>query len=571
METQDSGAFEPYAQAFRKGDAPFLTWHELTPTGIRPLHLKRGEFLDLARRAAQALLAHGVGKGDRVVHGFSQNHYLDLVFRLAASWLGAVPVTINWEADTAERVCYKLEHTTARLLIHDTPFAKAFVARIAATLPNLPRLDLERPLNDWSPLAADPEDLSDQDEKIVIFTSGTTGLPKGVSHDYTSYTANCATFDAFWSLAPNDEMTAVVTSALHHANATAISDWCMRREGARLHLLPRYATSYWATLCEIAETTTGLVVAPLVSRHFDFLAELEERGQLPVSRERLGAALAKVQILIGSAPVGPTTIKRIRAFAGHLPVVRFGSSETCLQVMGIPPAMSDQSRQAAFERGWADENRCGYYIGRAHPGHTEVRVVAAIEQERADFMQDVAVGQPGYLITRGANLFCGYVGEPEETAKVLHQGWYLGLRDIGFCLHNPEDGGEDFYWMSRHSTLLIKGGANYAYDQIDAELNGFLRERLGLGASAIEVAVVGLRLDSEHEDQTCATVYLREDTPELRAAVKDLLLGPEARSLTKGARPDRLHFGEIARNFKGAVLVEALKQAFIDGGGLRNT
>ncbi len=567
METRDSGAFESYAQAFRERDAPFLTWHELTPTGMRPLHLSRGEFLELARRAAQVLGAYGVGKGDRVVHGFGQNHYLDLVFRLAASWLGAVPVTINWEADTAERVCYKLQHTAARLLIHDARFAEAYLAPIAAALPELPRLDLERPLSAWPPIATDPEDLSDQDEKIVIFTSGTTGQPKGVSHDYTSYSANSATFDAFWTLAPNDPITAVVTSALHHANATAISDWCMRRQGARLELLPRYTTGYWSTLCDIAETTAGLVVAPLVSRHFDFLAELEERGQLPVPRERLGAALAKVQILIGSAPVGPTTVRRIRAYAGRLPVVRFGSSETCLQVMGIPPSMPDQARQAAFERGWADANRCGYYIGRAHEGHTEVRIVAAIEPDQAGFMQDVPLGQPGYLVTRGANLFCGYVGEPEETAKVLHQGWYLGLRDIGFCLSNPEDGGRDFYWMSRHSTLLIKGGANYAYDQIDAELNLFLRERLGLGASEAEVAVVGMRLGSEHEDQTCATVWLQEDKPELRAAVERLLLGPEARALTKGARPDRLHFGEIARNFKGAVLVEDLKQAFMDGGG----
>ncbi len=276
--------------------------------------------------------------------------------------------------------------------------------------------------------------------------------------------------------------------------------------------------------------------------------------------------MAKVQILIGSAPLGPTTIGRIRDFAGHLPVVRFGSSETCLQVMGIPPTMSDAARLAAFERGWAEPERCGYYIGRSHAGHTEVRVVAAIEPDQPGFMAELPAGTPGYLVTRGANLFCGYVGEPEETAKVLYQGWYLGLRDIGFRLRNPDDGGDDFYWMSRKSTLLIKGGANYAYDQIDAELNAFLRERLGLSAGEVEVAVIGLRLLSEHEDATCATVYLHPDSPERRAAIERLLLGPEARALTKGARPDQLHFGPIARNFKGAVLVEELKQAFLDRG-----
>ncbi len=281
METRDSSAFEPYARAFEDREAPFLCWYAFTAQGCNRLDLSRGAFLALAARAAQALRQHGIGKGDRVVHGFGQNHYLDLVFRLGATWLGAVPVTVNWEADTPERVCYKVQHTGARLLIHDELFAPKYLPTIAATLPSLPLLDLAQPLGDWCAIADDPEDLSDQDERIVIFTSGTTGLPKGVSHDYTSYSANSATFDDFWGLHARDPLTTLVTSALHHANATAICDWSMRRAGGRIHLLSRYTTAYWSVLCELAEATTGLLVAPMVSRHFDFLAELDARDQLP--------------------------------------------------------------------------------------------------------------------------------------------------------------------------------------------------------------------------------------------------------------------------------------------------
>ena len=60
------------------------------------------------------------------------------------------------------------------------------------------------------------------------------------------------------------------------------------------------------------------------------------------------------------------------------------------------------------------------------------------------------------------------------TAKALRDdGWYLNLGDVGFWLGSASDGGRDFYWRARDSALLIRGGANYAYEQINAELAAF--------------------------------------------------------------------------------------------------
>ena len=100
------------------------------------------------------------------------------------------------------------------------------------------------------------------------------------------------------------------------------------------------------------------MAAPLVARHFDYLDSLIESG---------------------NAPVGPTTVKRFLKLAGGLPRVRFGSTETCLQVLGISYRLSQEEVQAAFERGrsheFDDEPKIGYYIGRPHPPHTKARVV----------------------------------------------------------------------------------------------------------------------------------------------------------------------------------------------------
>lgn len=112
--------------------------------------------------------------------------------------------------------------------------------------------------------------------------------------------------------------------------------------------------------------------------------------------------------------------------------------------------------------------------------------------------QKTEEGEVGQLVTRGLNLMTGYVDNNEATAKALHSPkkhhaaqednqtititnttstesdtslldnlkWYVNLGDICFWLRHYEDGGKDIYWVSRDSNLLIRGGANYSYDQV---------------------------------------------------------------------------------------------------------
>jgi len=159
----------------------------------------------------------------------------------------------------------------------------------------------------------------------------------------------------------------------HHTNSTAICDWAMRRPGARLHLLQRYTTPYWTVLArasagfaadgdagggggeggeaawagavEARASSGAVVVAPLVSRHIDFLESMAAAGTLPLPQAQLRLALSRVVLLLGSAPVGPTTVERLQRLAGTLPTVRFGSTETCLQAKGVSALTSARSRR----------------------------------------------------------------------------------------------------------------------------------------------------------------------------------------------------------------------------------
>jgi long-subunit acyl-CoA synthetase (AMP-forming) len=69
----------------------------------------------------------------------------------------------------------------------------------------------------------------------------------------------------------------------------------------------------------------------------------------------------------------------------------------------------------------------------------------------------------------------GYVKNETATKAAIHQdGWYTEFGDICFWLTHANDGGRDMYWQSRDSNLLIRGGANYAYEQVQSELKVYI-------------------------------------------------------------------------------------------------
>ena len=571
MDPMSQSNLAGYLEAFADPDAPFLTYYAFADDrSIQTRSFSRGQFLYLARQAAGSLHAHGCRPGERVLHAMSRNHYTDLAFRLGAVMLGTVPVTVNWQADNGERVLYKISATQPAALLVDHGFDRRTLSACCEEYPDLTVIRAED--LSASPVLAEDRFLHDRDpehSRIIIFTSGTTGQPKGVQLPYRSYAANRATFETLLDIRPDDRFAVVVVNPLHHTNSTAITDWALRRPGSRLHLVERYSTRYWRILVDVVGLGYDRIVAPTVSRHFDFLAELHETSRLPEPMDVLGPAMGEIDFLIGSAPVGPTTIGRLQEFAGRIPTVRFGSTETCLQVLGIPRQLGEAGRLGCFQRGWnhswQGEPACGYYIGRPTPPITECRIVRSITRDEPGFLADLGPGEPGYLITRGRNVMSGYVGAPEATDAVLPDGWYTGLRDVAFRLRNLQDGAWDYYWMSRDSALLVRGGANYAYDQINRELADFLASRYRLDPVSFDLAVVGLPLDSEHEDACCVTLELKKSISQAtRDAIAATFVDGARDNVTKGAKPDRLLLGSVPRNFKGAILVPELKKQFLD-------
>jgi acyl-CoA synthetase (AMP-forming)/AMP-acid ligase II len=557
--------FQEYKAGFEDRELPFLEYYSFAGKTVEKRALNRGEFWDLACSGARYLLDNGVVKGDRLLHCFSCNSFYDPVFRLVSVMVGCVPVTVNWQADDDERIVAKAEMTGAKFIIFDEEFAGRIEAirsqsRIEAAL-EAGALESYGNNGSWGPPA-----LKQDDEKIVIFTSGTTGEPKGVSLSYGNYLANKLTFEGYFGIPEKGQIDILLVNPLHHTNSTAFLDWAMRRTGTKIHLLQRYSTPYWKILVDVARQKRDLLIAPMVSRHIDFLEELNNRSELPAELSEIRSALSASDMMIGSAPVGPTTIQRVLTFSDHLPIVRFGSTETCLQVMATPRTLSENELSRAFQAGWSHcyqgENVVGYYIGRDHPPFTRVRTVKAIEPGSRGYLQTCDVGEPGYLVTQGPNIMHSYIGDDEATDSVFRDGWYTGLRDIVFALENKADGGLDYYWVTRDSALLIRGGANYSYDQVAAELSKVLSEDFGLKAEQFKLAVIGLRVESEHEDSCCVTIELSPEAVAKQVELEAGFVNKARARVRKGFWPDYLRFAEIPSSFKGLVLFPELRREY---------
>jgi acyl-CoA synthetase (AMP-forming)/AMP-acid ligase II len=303
----------------------------------------------------------------------------------------------------------------------------------------------------------------------------------------------------------------------------------------------------------------------MVPRHIDFLENLITTARLPLELDNLRQALHKTDILIGSAPVGPTTVARILKLSGRYPRVRFGSTESCLQVTATPTSMSDEEARAAFEAGWHHEYKgdkaVGYYIGREHYPFTRVTIVKKIDPGKSGFMEPCKTGEPGYIVTQGANIMNGYVGQGKESREVFRKGWYTGLRDIGFALRG-RDGLLDYYWMTRDSALLIRGGANYSYEQVAADLSRVLIEDFNMIPEQFKLAVVGICSETEHEDNCCVTIELTREAASMQSTLEEQFIARASRRVSKGSRPDYVRFAKIPVSFKGAVLFPQLKNEF---------
>jgi fatty-acyl-CoA synthase len=414
-------------------------------------------------QAARALKAeYGVGRGDRVaILSLNRPDYLVLLY--ACARLGAMLVPINWRLATAEQL-FILSDAAAKVLVLEQAFAEILPA-LTQSLPDAGIVGL-----DFSPPGGSLFDAllthargdgrtpdSDLDcPLLLVYTSGTTGRPKGAVLRQEALLWNGVMSQHMHGLTSEDHVLTVLP--FFHVGGLNIQTTPALHHGATVTIHRRFAPD--ATLSAIAqERPTLTVLVPAIIQ-----AVTDHPGWASADLSSLRA------ISTGSTIVPPHLIDRF--VARGVPVLQvYGSTETC-------PI-------AVYTRLGGDLSRVGS-TGLA--GLCCEAVI--IDDTGTELPPDTA----GEIAVRGPNVFSEYWGHADATREALHDGWYR-TGDIG---RRDADG---YFWVhDRKKNLIISGGENI----YPAEVERVLLEH----PDVVECGVIG-RPDPRWDEVPVAYVIRR--------------------------------------------------------------
>jgi long-chain acyl-CoA synthetase len=442
------------ARATTRGSAPFLSYLDEDLQIVR-----RWTYADTALaagRAAAQLRGFGIEKGARVAI-LSGNLDHAIVLYLAIWSLGGCVVPLN-AAESEERKAFILEDSGARVLFARTTFA-AEAQRLARgrgiPFVALAVHDVEAELEsvahvyprDGATLEPEPldrEELAAADcEAVLVYTSGTTGAPKGVLLDQHNVLAAADAMAAWHGWDEHTRMLCVLP--IHHVNGMIVSHVTSLYAGGSCVLQSRFQSeTFWR--CVELERITNVSVVPTL---LEFLLDAGAPAG-PVAQER-----SLQTVLCGAGPLLVDTALAFEARFG-VPVIHgYGLSETTAYNCQLPVDLSDAER-----RSWLGAH--GFpSIGCALP-HQELAI------RRADGTFAVAA-ERGEICIRGEVVSRGYWMRNDANRDVFRDGW-LHSGDEGFFLPGP--GGRPFFFISgRIKELIIRGGINYSPLEIDRVLS----------------------------------------------------------------------------------------------------
>jgi acyl-CoA synthetase (AMP-forming)/AMP-acid ligase II len=372
---------------------------------------------------AGALAARGVGRGDRIAL-LSENRPEYLEVMLAASRLGASVACQNWRLTPTE-LSHCIELVTPRLLIASPRFAER-VAGPGALERLLLGADYEAWLGAAAPLTAD-DAAQPEDALLILYTSGTTGLPKGAVLSHRAEIARNLVVRAEFGIAPEDTFPA--WSPLYHMGAAEPALGALM-SGGKVVTVDGYDPARLAELVEHEPLGWLLLMPGMVN---GFADELERRGVSP-----RGVKLCGVMADL----VPPADIARVTRLLQAPYANTFGATET-----GCPPCSSNR-----IPIGVAPTR-----LSKQQSPFCEVRLVDPEGREVPD-------GSPGELCIRGPTLFSGYHRADAANAEEFRGGWFH-MGDV--FVRNP-DGTLDF--VDRVKYLIKSGGENIYPAEIERVL-----------------------------------------------------------------------------------------------------
>ncbi len=413
---------------------------------------------DASRRVAGALLADNADLNQTRVAFLVPPSFAHAAVQRGIWRAGGVAVPLAMSHPPAE-LEYVIRDSGASVVVGDpasaavlTPLARAARARMITTA---------------TALAGTPADdlphLGSNRRAMIVYTSGTTGKPKGAVSTHQNIGAQVAALVEAWRWTPSDRL--LLALPLHHVHGIINGLCSALAVRATCEILPAFdAEVVWSRLAS-GEITVFTAVPTIYNR----LIASWQAAPADVQRARSEGARGLRLMMSGSAALPVQTLERWRDITGHTLLERYGMTE-----LGM-----------ALSNPLTGERRPGF-VGQPLPG-VDVRLVD-------EHGQDVADGAPGELEVRGPAVCLEYWQRPDETRDAFRDGWFR-TGDMAVCEHGA------YRLLGRTSVDIIKTGG---YKVSALEIEEILRTHPAIA----ECAVVGVS-DEDWGERVSAAVELR--------------------------------------------------------------
>jgi long-chain acyl-CoA synthetase len=475
-----------------------LRYPDRTAVVLGPERVTYAELWEQARRYAAVLRDRGVGPGDKValllsnITDFPRAYY-------GALALGAVVVPVH-ALLTAQEIQFVLEDSGAKVLVCAGPLlGEGGKGAELAGVDLLTVMGGEDESRALEALARQAEPASglvlrdEHDEAVVLYTSGTTGKPKGavLTHSNMVWNASVSAFDTI-GIEPDD----VVLGCLplfHSFGQTCAMNAAFRR-GATLVLVPRFDGPGALDLLVTQKVTVFQGVPTMYIALLEAARKDERRPQLRVA-------------VSGGAALPLAVLEKVKEVFGADILEGYGLSETS-------PVAS--FNQPAFGRkpGTVGCPIWGVEVEIAEPG----------VDDRIELMP---TGELGEIVIRGHNVMKGYLNRPDATAAAIVDGWFrsgdLGTKD--------EDGFITI--VDRKKDMVLRGGFN-VYPR---EVEEVLLRHPGVG----QVAVIGVP-DAQYGEEVCAVVVKSPEAEGSDSELAESIRAHGKQALAKYKYPRRVEF-----------------------------
>ncbi|MCP2294982.1 fatty-acyl-CoA synthase [Nocardia amikacinitolerans] len=470
-----------------------------------------------SQKFADALARRGIGFGDRVlILALNYPEYIEAVFGINA--LGAIAVPVNFRL-TPPEVAYIVGDSGAKAIVTDTvlqPLASAVLAQspVLETCIVIGGKSAEGVLGYDDVLAEEgtphtPLDIPEDTPSLIMYTSGTTGSPKGAVLSHANMNSQALTCIRAMNLGP--ESIGFCTSPLFHiAGLGSLAPYFLLGGKTVLHPLGAFDPTEFLDAVEKEQATTAFCVP----------AQWQAICAEPTVKDR---KLALTMLSWGAAPASDSVLRAMaECFPNAANVAVFGQTEMS------PITCVLEGKDALRKLG---------SVGKPIPT-IQARIVD-------DEMNDVAPGEVGEIVYRGPTLMQGYWNKPEATAEAFAGGWFHS----GDLVRTDEEG---FVWVvDRKKDMIISGGENIYCAEVENVLFGHPKIR--------EAAVIA-RAHEKWGEVPVAVVALTDPDAELTLAELEPFLNE---NLARYKHPkDLVIVPELPRNASGKVVKVELRKGY---------